>query len=98
MDDRSTMAQVAAAAGVSLSTVSLNLVSEYNAPVAEPDTFLSGLVTGWNAFVAFFAGLLVALGVLLPWLAFAGLVTFVVIRIVRWRKSTVSSAGPSPSE
>ena len=71
---------------VSLSTVTLNLVSEYNAPAAEPNTFLTGLVTGWNAFVAFFAGLLVALGVLLPWLVLAGIVTFVVIRIVKWRK------------
>jgi hypothetical protein len=68
---------------VSLSTVTLNLVSEYNGPVAEPDTFLSGLLAGWNAFVAFFAGLLVALGVLLPWLIFAGIITFVVIWIVR---------------
>ena len=83
---------------VSLSTVTLNLVSEYNAPAAEPDTFLSGLVTGWNAFVAFFAGLLVALGVLLPWLVLAGVITFVVIRVVRWRRARVSSAGPSPSE
>ena len=68
---------------VSLSTVTLNLVSEYNAPAVEPDTFLSGLIAGWNAFVAFFAGLLVALGVLLPWLIFAGIITFVVIWIVR---------------
>jgi hypothetical protein len=71
---------------VSLSTVTLNLVSEYNAPVSEPNTFLSGLIAGWNAFVAFFAGLLVALGVLLPWLIFAGIITFVVIWLVRWNR------------
>lgn len=68
---------------VSLSTVTLNLVSDYTAPVAEPDTFLSGLIAGWNAFVAFFAGLLVALGVLLPWIVFAGIITFVIIFFVR---------------
>lgn len=68
---------------VSMSTVTLNLVSDYTAPVAEPDTFLSGLIAGWNAFVAFFAGLLVALGVLLPWLVFAGIVTFVIIFFVK---------------
>ena len=79
---------------VSLSTVTLNLVSTYNAPVTEPDTFLSGLITGWNAFVAFFAGLLVALGVLLPWLIFAGIVTAVVIVIVRWNAKRKLRAGP----
>lgn len=68
---------------VSLSTVTLNLVSVADAPVEEPDTFLSGLEAGWNAFVAFFAGLLVALGVLLPWLIFAGIITFVIIYFVK---------------
>jgi len=77
---------------VSLSTVTLNLVSEYDAPVAEPDTFLSGLVAGWNAFVAFFAGLLVALGVLLPWLVFAGIITAAVILIVRWNRRRKDAA------
>ena len=71
---------------MSLSTITLNLVAEYNAPVEEPDTFVSGLAAGWNAFVAFFAGLLVALGVLLPWLVFAGIITAAVIWIVRWSR------------
>lgn len=79
---------------VSLSTVTLNLVSEYNAPVTQPDTFLSGLLAGWNAFVAFFAGLLVALGVLLPWLIFAGIITFVVIWIVRWNRKRKAAVPP----
>lgn len=68
---------------VSMSTISLSLVSVADAPVEEPDTFLSGIITGWNAFVAFFAGLLVALGVLLPWLAFAGLIALLIILLVR---------------
>ncbi|MBX3098538.1 MAG: DUF4349 domain-containing protein [Salinibacterium sp.] len=69
---------------VSLSTVTLNLVATYNAPVTEPDTFLSGLITGWNFFVAFFAGLLVVIGVLLPWIILGGVVTAAVLLIVRW--------------
>ncbi|MCU1439231.1 MAG: hypothetical protein JWP85_228 [Rhodoglobus sp.] len=68
---------------VSLSTVTLNLVTEQIVPVEAPDTFLSGLQAGWDAFVGFFAGLLVALGVLLPWLIFAGIITVVVILIVK---------------
>lgn len=71
---------------ISLSTVTLNLVSEYTGPVDTPDNFLSGLEAGWNAFLAFFAGLLVVFGVLLPWLLFAGLVTLVVILLVRRRR------------
>lgn len=71
---------------ISLSTVTLNLVSEYTGPVDTPDSFLSGLEAGWNAFLAFFAGLLVVFGVLLPWLLFAGLVTLVVILLVRRRR------------
>lgn len=76
---------------VSLSTVTLNLVTEYAGPVEEPATFLDGLVAGWNAFVAFFAGLLVAIGVLLPWLVLAGLITFVTIALVRWNRKRKAS-------
>lgn len=81
---------------VSLSTVTLNLVTEQIVPVEAPDTFLSGLQAGWDAFVGFFAGLLVALGVLLPWLVLAGLITFVIIMIVRRtrRRDEVAAAPP----
>lgn len=71
---------------VALSTVTLNLVSVADAPVKEPDTFWSGLVAGWSAFVAFFAGLVVVIGVLLPWLVLAGLITAVVLFFVKRRK------------
>lgn len=68
---------------VALSTISLYLRSEAEAPVAEPMDFLSGLEAGWGAFVAFFAGLLVALGVLLPWLVAAGIISAATVLIVR---------------
>lgn len=71
---------------VQLSTVTLNLVSVADAPVDEPDTFLTGLIAGWNAFVGFFAGLVVAFGVLLPWLVLAGLITAIVIFIIKRRQ------------
>ncbi|MCU1411180.1 MAG: hypothetical protein JWR04_1887 [Rhodoglobus sp.] len=79
---------------VSLSTVTLNLVTVFEGPVAQPVSFLDGLAAGWAAFVAFFAGLLVALGVLLPWLVFAGLITFVVIAIIRWNRKRKASQPP----
>ncbi len=71
---------------VALSTLSLYLRSEAEAPAQEPMDFLSGLAAGWGAFVAFFSGLLVALGVLLPWLIAAGLVSAAIVLIVRWNR------------
>jgi len=68
---------------VALSTLSLYLRSEAEAPVQEPMDFLSGLAAGWGAFVAFFSGLLVALGVLLPWLVAAALISAAIVLIVR---------------
>jgi hypothetical protein len=68
---------------VALSTLSLYLRSEAEAPVQEPMDFLSGLSAGWAAFVGFFSGLLVAFGVLLPWLIAAAVVSAVIVLIVR---------------
>lgn len=68
---------------VSLSTITLTLGSERVAPVDEPDTFVTGLIAGWDALVAFGSGLLVVLGVLLPWLVLLGLIGFVVLLVVR---------------
>ena len=71
---------------VALSTVTLNLQSVATAPVQEPDTFLDGLVAGWNSFVAFFAGLVVVIGVLLPWLVFLGIIAAIVVFLIKRRK------------
>jgi uncharacterized coiled-coil protein SlyX len=80
---------------VALSTLSLYLRSEAEAPVQEPMDFLSGLQAGWGAFVAFFSGLLVALGVLLPWLIAAGLISAAIVLIVRWNRRR--KAGTTPT-
>lgn len=71
---------------VALSTISLYLRSEAEAPAQEPMDFLSGLAAGWGAFVAFFSGLLVALGVLLPWLIAAALISGAIVLLVRWNR------------
>lgn len=70
---------------VSLSTVTLNLVTEQVVDDPAPDNFIDGIIAGWNAFVAFFAGLLVVLGVLVPWLVLAGIITFLVVFFVKRR-------------
>jgi hypothetical protein len=87
---------------VGLSTLTLTLGSLEVAPVDEPDTFLSGLLTGWQALVAFVSGLLVVLGVLLPWLVvfgLFGLVVLVIVRVaVRRGHSHAQQAAPSDAD
>lgn len=83
---------------ISMSTITLTLRSERAAPVIAPADFWSGLATGWNAFVAFWSGLLVVLGVLAPWLVTAGIITLAVVYLVRWNRKRAASrpAAPQP--
>jgi hypothetical protein len=85
---------------VSMSTISLYLRSDAEAPKTVPGDFWSGLATGWNAFVAFWAGLLVVIGVLLPWLITLAAIAALIIWIVRRRRrpAPASGAAPQPSE
>ena len=78
---------------VSLSTLTVNLVSDFTAPTPKPDNFFDGISAGWTSFVAFFAGLLVMVGVLLPWLVFLGIIALIVVVILRRR----SSRTPQPT-
>jgi hypothetical protein len=75
---------------VALSTITLNLVSVADTPVKQPDTFVTGLVAGWNAFVAFFQGLLVVVGVLVPWIVLAGIITGIVLWLIKRRQRKVT--------
>jgi len=70
---------------VDLSTIDLTLISEADAPVDTPDTFLSGLAAGWASFVAFISGLLVVVGALIPWLIFLGILAAAVYYFIKWR-------------
>lgn len=83
---------------VSMSTITLQLRSDAAAPPIKPADFWSGLGTGWSAFIGFWAGALVVLGVVLPWLVFlaaAGAVTVVVVKTVRRRRrSGTAVVGP----
>jgi uncharacterized small protein (DUF1192 family) len=72
---------------VELSTIELSLVSVTDAPPARPDTFWDGLVAGWAAFAGFVGFLLVALGVLVPWLVLAGAAALVTLVVIRHRRA-----------
>ncbi|UYN83575.1 MAG: DUF4349 domain-containing protein [Microcella sp.] len=80
---------------VGLSTITLVLGSRKVAPVTEPDTFVTGLVAGWESLVAFGSGLLVLLGVLLPWLVLLGVLGLVILLIVRRARRTRSTSAAS---
>ena len=82
---------------IAMSTITLTLRSEQAAPDVVPADFWTGLAAGWNAFVGFWAGLLVVLGVLAPWLVTAGIVTFVVVFLVRWNRKRAASRPQPPA-
>ena len=77
---------------VSMATLTLTLISVADAPVDPPVTFLTGLETGWNSFTTFISGMVVVLGVLLPWIVFFGLITFAILYIVRLRRRLTSKS------
>lgn len=95
--------QRALADQVAMSTVTLELRSEALAPPPEgPETFWDGLVVGWNAFVGFWAGFAVVLGVLLPWLLVLGLGALVAVWLVRRSRrvkadAAATEAAPQPA-
>lgn len=76
---------------VSMSTLAVYLVAERDAPVDEPDNFWTGLQAGWDAFVGFWAGALVVIGVLAPWLVLLGVITVVIVLLVK-RANRASAA------
>ena len=81
---------------ISMSTITLELRSDAAAPPIKPADFWTGLGAGWGAFVAFWAGTLVVLGVLLPWLVFLGLAALVAVLIVRFvRRRAARAAAPA---
>lgn len=82
---------------VAMSTVTLYLQSVQQAPVSQPGTFWDGLAAGWGAFVMFWAGLLVVLGVLLPWLLMLAIIALVIILVTRARRRRRVAAAPAPA-
>ncbi|MEF3402106.1 DUF4349 domain-containing protein [Agromyces sp. CCNWLW203] len=67
---------------VDYSTLSVELVTEEQAPAAVPGDFWSGLAAGWGALLVFGAGLSVVIGVMLPWLLAAALIAAIIVVIV----------------
>ncbi|RPF27389.1 DUF4349 domain-containing protein [Georgenia muralis] len=77
---------------VAMATVSVQLVAR-SSPTLEPSGFLGGLRTGWDALVSFVGAVLVTLGVLVPWIALAAVVTAIALPLWRRRRR---AAPPRP--
>jgi hypothetical protein len=85
---------------VELSTLTVHLTPFGVARPGGPDGFLDALGTGWRALVSALRAAVIVLGVLLPWLVVAALVTAAVLlpirRIRRMRRRTVVPAATTP--
>ncbi len=68
---------------VALATIEVILTSDPPPPTVGPGGFWPGVVAGWNALVDTLRGASVVVGVLLPWAIFFGILTVVVVQIVR---------------
>ena len=67
-------------------TLSISLITPDNARPADPDGFLDGIVRGWESILAFFAGVIVWAGILVPWVGLAAVVVLVGILVRRIRR------------
>jgi hypothetical protein len=67
-------------------TMSVSLITPEDATPADPDGFLDGLLRGWESILAFFAGVIVWAGILVPWVALLGIVAAAVIVVRRIRR------------
>ncbi|MDM7831835.1 DUF4349 domain-containing protein [Cellulomonas edaphi] len=85
---RSERSRLADQVALSTLTVTINGPDVAPPPVRDdgPTSFFAGIAVGWDAFVASVKGVLIVLGVLLPWLAFAGAVVAGVVALSRWRR------------
>ena len=79
---------------VDLSTITINLYPDGSVPADPPSGFLSGLTSGWNALVTTGSALLTLVGVLLPWLVVAGLLTAVVVPVTRRLRRRSAAKAP----
>lgn len=78
---------------VAMSTLNIDVTSEPVTAVARQGGFVGGLESGWAALVSTVAGVVLVLGILLPWVAVAA-VGYLVYRLVRRRVHPAAPGAP----
>lgn len=76
---------------IDFSTITLDLYEDGTVAPGAPDDFWSGLVAGWHALMATLAGIIVAVGVAVPWIgaiAVLGLIVIFIVRLFTRRRKT----------
>lgn len=84
---------------VALSTLRVSITepsAEAAAAEDAPEGFVGGLVVGWRSLVAMLGGLVLVLGVLLPWLVVAAPVVLGVVRLRQWLRRRRPPRAPQP--
>lgn len=78
---------------VQYASIGVQLSSPDVAPEREPGGFLDGIISGWNAMIAFFAGTIVFFGFIVPWVGLLAALAVVVwiVFAVRRKKSRANS-------
>jgi hypothetical protein len=81
---------------VSYATLSITVHEPSLARSAPPSTFLTGLVAGWQALVAVVSGLIVGLGVVLPWALALGALAAGALLVARLARRVRRPSAPTP--
>lgn len=82
---------------VELSTLTVHLSTPGVAPAGGPDGFLDGFGTGWRALLSAGSAIVIVVGVLLPWLAVAAVLTAAVLVPLRLSRRRSAAATPMPA-
>jgi len=78
---------------VQYASIGVDIRSPEVAPERDPDGFVDGIVTGWQAMLAFFAGTIVFFGVIVPWFGLLVIVSLVIWLIARLRRNSTTRRG-----
>ncbi len=89
--------RAALAEQVAMSTITIMIWPKDSVPEEPPTGFVAGLRSGWNALVTTVGNVLTVLGVLVPWLAVAGLLLAVAVPVTRRLRRRDAATAPRPA-
>lgn len=82
---------------VAMSTITVDLVAPGTVVGSGPRDFWQGLAAGWDGLLAAGTGLLIVVGVLIPWLIPVAVVLLVILVLVRRMRHRPAASAPAPA-